>query len=175
MRILFVSALVLVLLSGGLSAQQHTPAKVCVVSAQTGAPLTPVQEQAYTEVTKCLAALAVPASAKEEEYVLFVDAASQGDAIALTLIMGHALPPEAIEAGSKAEVMYAGMLPEKRGALPAEGKWVREMVSADFMRQFWMPLETKLMIVKNGELAAAVKQETTAWYQKYLVGEPHPY
>jgi hypothetical protein len=125
-------------------------------------------------VRQSLTSLGAPVAATADEYVLIVDAVAQGNEVALNFIMCHALPSEAIDAGSKAEVFYAGVSPAKRAGFPAEGKWIREMVTADFMRQFWMPLESKLLIVKKAALTAEVKKETMVWYQKYLAADAGP-
>lgn len=177
MRILLVPALVLslVLFPGSIPAQDHSPATIHLVPALTGAPPTPLQEQVLAGAGECLKACGVSLATTAEDYILLVDACEQGDRVALSLTMYHALPREAIEAGAKAEVMYAGLSLSKGKALPAEGKFVREQVSADYMRQFWMPLETKLVIVPREGLADAVRGVTTAWHQKYLTGEPRPH
>ena len=175
MRLLLVSALAFLLLAGSSAAQQLSPTTVFILPAQAGTPLTSVQEEAYTRVQESLSELRVKMAEHAEGYVVFVDATVSGERVALTLIMGHALPPEAIEAASRAEVMYAGMSQEKRRTLPAEGKWLREEVSADFLRQFWMPLESRLVIVSRSELGAAVNTQMRTWYGTFLSGEARPH
>lgn len=177
MRILLVSAIVLslVVFPGSIPAQDHASASIYLVPALTGAPPTPLQEQVLADAGACLRARGVPLASTADGYVLLVDACEQGDRVAVSLTMYHALPPEAIAAGAKAEVMYAGLSLPQGKPLPAEGKFVREQVSADFMRQFWMPLETKLVIVPREGVADAVRDVTTAWHRKYLAGEPRPH
>lgn len=175
MRLLLISALAFVLLAGSSAAQQDLPVTVSILPARSGAPLTSIQEEASTCVQECLSRLGVKMAEHAAGYVVFVDAAARGDQVALTLILGHALPPEAIEAGSRAEVMYTGMSPEKRRSLPAEGKWLREEVSADFLRQFWMPLESRIMVVSQGDLAAEVNAQVRSWYNTFLAGEVLPH
>ena len=72
--------------------------------------------------------------------------------VAVSLTYARALPPEMIAFGRKSEIMYAAMPAEKKAALPAEGKWVREMVSEEFARSYVSPAGGEMFVVPRRDL-----------------------
>ena len=72
--------------------------------------------------------------------------------MAVSLTYARALPPEMIAFGRKSEIMYAAMPAEKKAALPAEGKWVREMVSEEFARGYVNPAGGEMFVVPRRDL-----------------------
>ena len=62
------------------------------------------------------------------------------------------LPEEAIEAGKRDEVFYSHLSDAKKAALPKDGKWIREMVSEEMLRQYGMPEAQDILFIVRGEL-----------------------
>jgi hypothetical protein len=50
------------------------------------------------------------------------------------------------------------MSPERRAAFPPEGKWVREKVTSDFVRNFVMPLESRIVHAPPDRLEKALQE-----------------
>ena len=92
------------------------------------------------------------------EWAVWVDAAyvSNSDTNQLMLSVGiaHTLPDDAIEAGKQAEVFYSFLSPERRAKLPEEGKWVRQKMTEEFLVQFVMPIDHRIVLVHRSEVWA---------------------
>ena len=70
--------------------------------------------------------------------------------LAVTLL--RVLPEEVIALGKEKEAFYLNLSPERRATLPTEGKWVREMVSEEAMRQFGKPVNSRISLTDRGSL-----------------------
>ena len=90
------------------------------------------------------------------------------DKIVLSVGVGHSLPEQVIGLGKKAEILYAGMSAEKRASLPAEGKWVRESLSEDFLYVFMMPVDQELAIVPKSQVFKKLDAIADKLYQRYF-------
>jgi hypothetical protein len=150
------------------SGQTAKPTRVYVSSMPTGTQWTELQQHAYTAVKTHLDSLGVVTTSKQEEYVLFVDASEERDQVAVSLLFGHALPDEVVELSKKAEVMYSGLPADKQATLSKDGKWVREQVTEDFVRQFMMPMESRIFLAHKKDLQARLLQGVDVLYEKYL-------
>ena len=78
----------------------------------------------------------------------------------------HMLPNEAIEVGRREEVFYSVLSKEKRAALPSEGKWVRQLVSEEMLRQFGIPMDQELIVTERGMVKAEVSKFVDRFYSK---------
>jgi hypothetical protein len=76
--------------------------------------------------------------------------------IVLAISTMRTMPNEAIDFGKRAEMFYLGMSSEKRAVLPADGKWVREMVSEEMLRQYGVPVNQEIMIVERSRTKGAL-------------------
>jgi hypothetical protein len=72
--------------------------------------------------------------------------------VAVSLTYARALPEEMVAFARKNEIMYAPMPAEKKAALPADGKWVREMVSEEFARSYVNPVGGEMFVVPRRDL-----------------------
>jgi hypothetical protein len=72
--------------------------------------------------------------------------------VSVSLTYARSLPEEMIAFGRKSEIMYAAMPAEKKAALPAEGKWVREMVSEEYARSYVNPVGGDIFVVPRRDL-----------------------
>jgi len=90
------------------------------------------------------------------EWAIWIDAVPVGDPgsdqIILMVGIAHTLPDEAMTAGKKAEVLYSSFPAERRATLPKEGKWVRELMTGEFLAQFVMPIDQSAALVHQSEL-----------------------
>ena len=150
------------------SGQTAKPTRVYVSSMPTGTQWTELQQHAYTAVKTHLDSLGVVTTSKQEEYVLFVDATEDRDQVAVSLLFGHVLPDEVVELSRKAEVMYSGLPADKQVTLPKDGKWVREMVTEDFMRQFVMPMDSRIFLTQKKDLQATLRKGVDMLYGRFL-------
>ena len=80
------------------------------------------------------------------------------DLVAVSISTLVVLPEEAIEAGKREEVFYAHLPDEKKAALPKEGKWIREMVSEEMLRQYGMPEDQDILIFKRSEMTVELSK-----------------
>jgi hypothetical protein len=76
------------------------------------------------------------------------------------------LPREAIEAGKREEVFYSNLSAQKRAAMPKEGKWVREMVSEEMLRQYGMPIDQEILIVNRSLLKRELTRFVESLYSR---------
>lgn len=72
--------------------------------------------------------------------------------IALSVVEMEVLPEEAVEVGKKAEVFYSILDENKKANLPIEGKFIREYLSSEYMKQFRMIWDDNLEIIDTNEL-----------------------
>jgi hypothetical protein len=164
-----ISALLILSLAvTGALGQTAGPVRLCVSLIPTGTEPTELQQHAWTAAKQRLDSLGVTTTSKQEEYVLFINATEERGQVAVSLLFGHLLPDEVVDLTKKAEVFYTGIRREKRATLPEDGKWVRELVTEDFMRQFVMPMESRLLLAQTKDLQATLQHGVDALYEKYL-------
>jgi len=88
----------------------------------------------------------------------------------LSITTLRVLPKEAVEVGKREEVFYSTLPAEKRAAMPKEGKWVREMVSEEMLRQYGMPVDQDILIVERSLL----KKELSQFVDNFYLRLAHP-
>lgn len=90
------------------------------------------------------------------EWAVWIDAVPVddpgSDQFILSVGIGHTLPDDAMEVGKRAEVLYSSLPSERRATLPGDGKWVREMMTGEFLSQFVMPIDQHALVVHRSEL-----------------------
>jgi hypothetical protein len=106
------------------------------------------------------------------DYVLYTDAVTARGQVTLSLWLCHALPAEAVSVCARAEIFYAGISPEKRAGFPAEGKWVREKLTADYVREFVLPLESRMQIIPADRVRETIAQEMHVLADTFLKTHP---
>jgi hypothetical protein len=87
--------------------------------------------------------------------------------VVVTITTLHVLPKEAIEVVKREEVFYSYLSAEKRGALPKEGKWVREMVSEEMLHQFGMPIDQHIIVGKRSMLKDELLKFVDGFYLQF--------
>lgn len=154
-----LAVLLLVLgLTATTVAQKSVPT-FAVRSAPAMQPLDTVQRSVFEAARAGLRSLGVQVTDTLSDFVVYVDARVEGERSAGFVWLCHVLPPEAVAACARAEVFYAGVPPERRAEFPAEGKWVREKVTADYVREFVLPLESRVVVGVPDRLNQSIREQ----------------
>jgi len=83
------------------------------------------------------------------EWTVVVDVLSlEPDKYIISYVLLRGLPEHVVDLARKNEVMYS-----QKKQHPREGKTIREMMSEEFIRQFGMPLDSHISVIKRDELA----------------------
>lgn len=72
--------------------------------------------------------------------------------IILSIVEMGVIPDEVVEVGKKAEIFYSVLDDIKKSNLPNEGKFIREYVSSEYMKQFRMVWSNSLEIIDINDL-----------------------
>jgi hypothetical protein len=86
------------------------------------------------------------------EFLLKVKKTQDNDKIILSVVEMQLLPKEAVEIGEKSEILYSLISGNKKANLPEEGKFIREHISAEYMKQFRMIWNDSLEIIDINDL-----------------------
>ena len=127
-----------------------------------------VRNTAKSVLTNRLKELGIGLAERPQLWVVLTDARQSGDSIVIFIQVGHSVPEEVVHLSRDAEVFYASLPPEKRVNLPKEGKWVRETVTEEYIRQFMLPLEGRLLVVASDSLDVALRREADRLAQMYF-------
>jgi hypothetical protein len=100
--------------------------------------------------------------------MVLIDARESGDSTVVSLRLGHSVPEEVVRLSREAEIFYADLPAEKPAKFAAEGKWVREMMSEEYIRQFMFPLEGVLMVVAAEGLESILHREADRLERTYF-------
>jgi hypothetical protein len=122
-------------------------------AAQTSA----LQESTYCWVARNLLSKGFVLSREPQEHVVYLDATEKRGLVAISFLFGEVMPDSIVQLCRKAEVFYASVPAERRAALSDEGKWVREMVTEEYMRQFIFPRDSKVLLVEKDGLQSGIE------------------
>jgi hypothetical protein len=86
------------------------------------------------------------------ELLLKVKKTEDDNKIILYVLEMQVLPKKTVEVGKKAEIFYSMLDDNKKANLPEEGKFIREYMSAEFMKQFRMIWDDILEIIDINEI-----------------------
>jgi len=86
------------------------------------------------------------------EWLLRVKKANEDNKIILSVIEMQVMPKEAVEVGKKAEIFYSMLDENKKAKLPKEGKFIREYMSSEYMKQFRMIWDDHLDLIDINNL-----------------------
>lgn len=87
------------------------------------------------------------------ELLLNVKKISDNDnKIILSIVETGVIPDEVVEVGKKAEIFYSVLDDTKKSNLSNEGKFIREYVSSEYMKQFRMIWSNSLEIIDINDL-----------------------
>ena len=102
-------------------------------------------------------------------WTVVVDVVShESDKYIVSYVLLRGLPEPYIELARKNEMFYSNVSEEKRATYPKEGKFVREIMSEEFVRQFGLPLDSHISIIKRNELNAYATKFVDDFYGRYL-------
>jgi hypothetical protein len=94
--------------------------------------------------------------ADHAEWVLSFNASPMDESdtvrVLLSIGLGYSLPKGVIDSGKESEVFFSFLPASKRASFPKEGKWVRELITEDFLYEFSSPVEEKLVVVSRDKL-----------------------
>lgn len=94
------------------------------------------------------------------------EAANSGEA-ALSVTVLQKLPESIVKLGREEQVFYKTISEQDEKTYPAEGKWVREHMSEEYMRQFAMIRANYVELIKVSELEQAIEKIVDQFYQSY--------
>jgi hypothetical protein len=89
------------------------------------------------------------------ELLISVEKLESSDEVLLSITTTQSLGIKAIEAASKNELFYAHKA--EKSKLPEEGKFVREMVTSEWMYNFRMPVDNALLKIKENQLGEVIQ------------------
>lgn len=75
-----------------------------------------------------------------------------GNKIILSIVEMGVIPDEVVEVGKRAEIFYSVLDDTKKSNLTNEGKFIREYVSSEYMKQFRMLWSNNLEIIDIHDL-----------------------
>jgi hypothetical protein len=139
------------------SSSPSTSPRVFVLSISGSAQPSALQESTYCWVIRNFVVEGFVLSREPREHVVYVNAVERGGLVAMSFFFGEVIPDSIVQLCRNAEVFYANLSAEKREALPAEGKWVREMVTEDYVRQFIYPRDSRVLLVEKEGLQKGIE------------------
>lgn len=139
------------------AANDSTAGIQCIGSLASWRAGEPLQRASWEGIRDWSRARGVPIVNKAD-WAVWIDAAcaneSDSNQVILSVGIAHTLPEEAMEAGKRAEVFYSFLTAEHRAKLPKEGKWVRELMTEEFLAQFVMPIDHRIVLVRRSDVPA---------------------
>lgn len=81
---------------------------------------------------------------------------NEQEQVAVSITILHKLPEAVVAGGKKDQVFYQRVAEQDPDTHPEEGKWVREYMSEEFLRQFAMVQYNYVEIANVGELNDAI-------------------
>ncbi len=107
---------------------------------------------------------------EDEGWMFLVDATQRdaGDLVALSIGVFARLPEALVQEGKQREAFFVNVSDDTRATFTEEGKWVRERVSEDYMRQFVMPQDQYIAIVAFEDLGVAIGEALTRFRARHM-------
>jgi hypothetical protein len=150
-----------------------TAPKIFVSFASTEAQATALQESTYCWIISDFLTRGFVLSREPREHAVYVDATERGGLVAISFFFGEVIPDSIVQLCRNSEVFYVGLPEKKRKELPADGKWVRDMVSEEYVRQFIYPQSSRVLLVEKIELQKGIEEVVGEYCRVHcgLVGE----
>jgi hypothetical protein len=155
---------------GGVPADTSSKVEIRWLQSPWTLP-TPLQHQSTQHLTQWLQTKGISVANKASRIFwcdVYMFDGPDSNTVVLSVGLGQTLPPRVIKLGKKAEVLYSGMPAKKRAAFPKEGKWVRESLSEDFLYEFMMPVDHKVVIVERSRLFDRLDEIAEQLYQRHF-------
>ena len=103
------------------------------------------------------------------QWTVVVDAITlEPDKYVVSYVLLRGLPESFVDLAKKNEVFYSNASEEKRAKYSKEGKFVREMMSEEFIREFGMPLDSHISIIKRNELMIYAGKFADDFFVRYV-------
>jgi hypothetical protein len=88
----------------------------------------------------------------EIELLLDVKEIKETNKIAISVVEMNVLPKEAVEIGRKSEIFYSSLDEKKKAELTEEGRFIREYVSEEYLKQFRQIWNQYLEVIEINDL-----------------------
>jgi hypothetical protein len=139
--------------------QNGTPSKINITMIGTGGGFSDLEMSVINTFKKVLEENGLFSENDNNiEFLLKVGKSNDDNKIILSVVEMQLLPKEAVEIGKKAEIFYSLLDDSKKANLPAEGKFIREYVSAEYMKQFRMVWDDNLELIDINKLESYCKK-----------------
>ena len=103
------------------------------------------------------------------QWTVVVDAITlESDKYVVSYVLLRGLPESFVDLAKKNEAFYSNVSEEKRATFSKEGKFVREMMSEEFIREFGMPLDSHISIIKRNELKIYAGKFADDFFARYI-------
>ena len=166
----FIIVFSIVLCSTVLAGNGVQTVQVTIISYNS--KWTDLQVQLIKSLKSRLQAKGATVTDKASDWVLLVNATPveqlKGDLTVVSVVVLHGLPKEVVELSKKAEVFYSNLSDEKRAQIPKEGKWVREMVSEEYISQYAVPINNELHVVPTKDFETTISTIVDNFCSLYL-------
>jgi len=108
-------------------------------------------------------------SSKVPEWTVVIDAmALESDKYIVSFVLLRGLPEPVVDLARKNEVFYSNVSEEQKAGFSPEGKFIREMMSEEFVRKFGMPMDSHISIIKMNELAIYAGKFADDFFARYV-------
>jgi len=163
-----VSAIILISLLFTSALAQENP-RIYITAVSIPGQMSEEQSTLTSELTKAFEVKHAVISWNIQEWTLVVDVLTLDSAryvVALVLLEG--LPEATVEFAKENEVFYLSRSQEERKKLPPEGKVVREYMSEEFIRQYGLPVDSQISILKREDLSTFASRIAQDFYVKFI-------
>lgn len=100
-------------------------------------------------------------------FLLGMSETSESGEAALSVTVLQKLPESIVKLGKEEQVFYKTISEQDATTYPEEGKWVREHMSEEYIRQFAMIRTNYVEMIEISELESAIEQIVESFYQSY--------
>lgn len=110
------------------------------------------------------------ATPADKPYWMFLVAAKKiddGSRIALSVVSLVNLRDSDVALAREGEIFYAGLSDSVKAALPEEGRFIRQYVSEDYIRQFAMPQDMDVLVVGPSDLESGMRKVVDRFYRHF--------
>ncbi len=160
--------IILTLLLFASTLAQDNP-KVQVTAVSLPGKLSEEQSVVISALTSAFEAKHAVISYTIPEWTLVIDVLTLDSAryvVAWVLLEG--LPKATVEFAKKNEVFYLSFSQEQRNKFSTEGKAVREWMSEEFIRQYGLPVDSRVSIFKHEDISTFANEFVKDFYVKFI-------
>ncbi len=100
-------------------------------------------------------------------FLLGMSETVESEVAALSVTVLQKLPESIVKLGREEQVFYKAISDQDESTYPVEGKWVREHMSEEYIRQFAMIRANYVELIRVSELEQAIEKIVAQFYQSY--------